>query len=165
MLRAIWPVLAVTVVLPAAACSSGGSDSTKPTGAGSPASPVELTRVSEAGGVAVEGTWLTAEELSGVKADLSRYPLGQFVLVEITFTTHSGDLSKIDMEQASRLSQGGTELGPQAWMSTSDDSHHRAGVLVFPRTLKDGPVELAIEIEGKKLSLFWETAPAGAQEG
>jgi len=163
MWRFAFPAVAV-LALVGAACSSGSSS--EPAGTGEPSSGGEagadqdITRAGEVGGITVEATWLTEGALDRVNVDLGRYPLTEFVLVEINFTTHSGDLSKIEMEQASRLSQGNTELPPQAWLSTSDDSHHRAGVLVFPRALKDGPVELAIEIEGKKVSLLWTTAPA-----
>src|SRR3989304_2429625 len=58
-----------------------------------------LTSIAEVGGVTVEGTWLTEQDLEGVDADVAAYPMEEFVLVEILFTTHSGDLGQIDMEK------------------------------------------------------------------
>jgi len=107
----------------------------------------------------VEGTWLTADSLGEVDADLSAYPLDGFVLVEIAFTTHSGDLNKVDMEEASGLKQGDQAAAPIAWVSLSDDSHHREGVLVFERTEAGGPVELTVDLADEEVSLRWESPP------
>ena len=112
------------------------------------------------GAITVDGTWLVAEGLGEVDADLSAYPLDGFVLVEIAFTTHSGDLNKVDMEQEATLSQGGTDIRPEAWISLSDDSHHREGVLVFDRTEADGPAELTVDVGDEKVALLWEVIPA-----
>jgi len=107
----------------------------------------------------VEGTWLIDEALGEVNADLSAYPPDGFVLVEIAFTTHSGDLTEIDMEQASGLKQGDQAAAPVAWISLSDDSHHREGILVFERTEADGPVELGLDLGDEEVSLLWESPP------
>lgn len=148
------------VVLPAllaVACSQGfSSDSGADRGATSDAG---LTRHAEAGGVAVEGTWLTARELDRLDADVDAFRLDEFVLVKIQFTTHSGDLNRIDMEQAAVLRQGEADEQPKGWISLSDDSHHRAGVLVFSRHLEGGPAELSIDLGDEELVLLWETAP------
>jgi hypothetical protein len=162
MWRFAFPAVAV-LALVGAACSSGSSS--EPTGTGEPSNGGEagadqdLTRAGEAGGVTVEATWLTEGDLRDVDSDLSQYPLGQFVLLEIDFTTHSGNLNETDMERASALRQGATGLQPEAWLSLSDDSHHREGVLVFPRNLGDGPVELALEIGDEEVALLWEVPP------
>ncbi len=147
----------LVVALLAAACSKGFSSG--PGATVGPGERAELTRVAEASGVTVEGRWLTSEELDGVDADMTAYPLDKFVLVEIQFTTHSGDLSRIDMERATVLRQGEEDEQPERWLSLSDDSHHRAGVLVFPRNLEDGPVELTIDIGNEELALHWEAVP------
>ena len=155
MLRVVAVALTVAVTV-AVACGGGG-------GGGDRASPTpgaDLTRSAEAGGITVEGTWLVADSLADVDADLSAYPLDGFVLVEIAFTTHSGDLNKVDMEQASDLKQGGEAAAPVAWVSLSDDSHHREGVLAFERTEADGPVELTVDMgDDEEVALTWESPP------
>jgi len=146
-------VLALAVACGGGGGGGGGDDRATPTPA------ADLTRSADAGGITVDGTWLVAEGLAEVDADLSAYPLDGFVLVEIGFTTHSGDLNKVDMEQASGLKQGDQAAAPVAWVSLSDDSHHREGVLVFERTESDGPVELTVDLGDEEVSLVWEVIP------
>lgn len=155
-LALVAAIAAALAALLAAACSGGGGSDGP---AGEKDANSGLTRTAEAGGVTVKATWLTAESLDGVDADLASFPLEEFVLVEIDFTTHSGNLNQIDMEQASSLRQDGADIKPARWISLSDDSHHRAGIQVFPRNLEDGPVELTIEIGDEELALDWEAAP------
>ncbi len=157
MLRLLGPA-AMAAALLAAACSSGDGGKAEP-GAAVPSGP-KLTQAAEAGGVSVEATWLTGDDASATAPDLSTYPLGEFVLVQIEFTTHSGDLNEIDLEESVVLSQGAAELRPEAWVSTDDDAHHRAGFLVFPRQLKDGSVELTIDMGDGALALRWESVPS-----
>ena len=57
------------------------------------------------------------------------------------------------------LRQGRAEDLPEAWVSRSNDSHHRAGVLVFPRSLGAGPVELAIALGDEGVVLSWDAVP------
>ena len=149
--------LALTVVLGALAVACGGGDGGDDRA--SPTAGADLTRSAEAGGITVDATWLTASDADGVDADLSAYPLEGFVLVEIGFTTHSGNLNEIDMEQAVSLREGGAEIRPEAWVSLSDDSHHRAGVLAFERTEAGGPVELTVDLGDEKVALVWEVIP------
>ena len=153
---AFLTVLAVALL--AAACSKGfssGPDATVGPGTGA-----ELTRVAEASGVTVEGRWLTAEdEVDSADADMAAYPLDEFVLVKIQFTTHSGDLNRIDMERAAVLRRGEADEQPARWISLSDDSHHRTGVLVFPRQFESGPIDLAIDIGEEVVALRWEATP------
>jgi hypothetical protein len=150
-------VAVMLATLLAAACSKGFSSG--PGEDGGPTSDPGLTRSAEAGGVAVEGTWLTAKELDGLDADVDAFRLDEFVLVKIQFTTHSGDLNQIEMEKAAVLRQGEADEQPKGWISLSDDSHHRAGVLVFSRGLEGGPAELTIDTGDEELALLWETAP------
>jgi len=145
--------LALSLVLALAAACGGGDDRATPTAG------ADLTRSAEAGGITVEGTWLVAEGVGEVDADLSAYPLEGFVLVKIAFTTHSGDLNKVDMEQAATLNGDGADMRPEAWIGLSDDSHHRAGVLAFDRTETDGPVELTVDLGDEKVALVWEVIP------
>ena len=154
------PALALTVVLAVAvalavACGGGGGGADR----ASPTPGADLTRTAEAAGITVEGTWLVPDSLGEVDADLSAYPLNEFELVKIAFTTHSGDLNKVDMEQAATLNGDGADIRPEAWISLSDDSHHREGVLVFKRTEADGPAELTVDLADSEVALVWEVIP------
>jgi len=155
MLRLVAIGLSVVLAVVALACGGGGGGDDRAT----PTAGEDLTRSVEAGGITVEGTWLVADSLGEVDADLSAYPLDKFVLVEIAFTTHSGDLNKVDMEQAATLGEGGADIRPEAWIGLSDDSHHRAGVLVFERTEAGGPVELTVDLGDEEVALVWEVIP------
>ncbi len=148
---------AAVLALIAAACSSG--DAGNPDPADSPGVPAQLTQSAEAGGITVEATWLTGDNADRVKADLTSYPFTEFVALDIKLDTHSGDLESVNMEQSAGLEQAATASPPQAWVSVNDDSHHREGVLVFRRELKDGPVTLAIDLGGQQVQLLWSTQP------
>ena len=150
-------VTVLVATLLAAACSTGFSGT--PDATGGPGQDPELKRTAEAGGVSVEGTWLTDKELDGLDTDVATYPLEEYVLVKIQFTTHSGDLNRIDMEEAAILRQGEAAEQPKGWISLGDDSHHRSGVLVFPQSLEAGQVELTIDIGDDELALLWERVP------
>ena len=154
-MRVVAVGLSVVLAVVAVACGGGGGGVDRAT----PTAGADLTRTAEAGGITVEGTWLAAEGVGEVDADLSAYPLDQFVLVEIAFTTHSGDLNKVDMEQEATLREGGADIRPEAWLSLSDDSHHRAGVLVFKRAQAEGPAELTVALGDEEVALRWESPP------
>ena len=159
MLRrlALAAAVGVAAVL-ALACSSGGDG--RPAGTAAPdAAGEDLTRSAEAGGVTVEATWLTKATAGEVDADLSAYPSDEYVLIELKLDTHSGDLNEIDLEREAALKQDGATLEPETWLSLSDDSHHREGVLVFPRSFKEGEVELTVPIKDEHVGLLWEAAP------
>lgn len=97
--------------------------------------------------------------LPGLDADVSQYPPDAFVLMELKLDTHSGDLKEIDLPSAATLRQGPAGEAAEAWVSESDDAHHRSGVLVFPRPSQNGPVKLALSIAGEAVVLRWETPP------
>ncbi len=157
MMTRLLGALVPAVAMIAAACSSAGDDGgPTPRGDGSPGAA--LTQTGEAGAVTVDATWLTADS-GDTGADLTPYPLTQFVVIEIAFTTHSGDLTAIEMERAAALTQGDGRLQPEAWVSLDDDSHHRKGVLVFPRDLTGGPVDLVLQLVDGQVALRWETVP------
>ena len=141
----------------AAACSSG---SDTPQGGASKDAGDQLTQTAETGGVTVDATWLTAASLGDVDADLSDYPIDRFAAVEIAFTTHSGDLNKIGMEDAATLRVGTEMARPETWLSVSDDSHHRQGVLVFERNAQPGSIELLLDLQDSgTVSLRWQIMP------
>jgi len=152
-------LLAAVAVLVAAACTSDDGDVSTVESTVSPATgttqtggPVKLTQSDNQGGVEIDVTWVTPESLAKVDSEQARsYGLDDYVLLEVKFTTHSGDLSRLDMTGLSAIRAGGREYAPQAWESISDDSHHRAGVLVFARkapsgaSLDAGTVELVMK--------------------
>ncbi len=136
-------LLAAVGVLAAAAC--GGDDGDGPavqatgTGTTQTGASVELTQSDSQGGVEIDVTWVTPETLGEVDSEEARaYGLDGYVLLEVKFTTHSGDLSRLDLTALSAIRVAGQEYAPQAWESISDDSHHREGVLVFTRKASDG---------------------------
>ncbi|MDQ7842391.1 MAG: hypothetical protein QN141_03655 [Armatimonadota bacterium] len=89
------------------------------------------------GGVAIEVTY-DDPEAAGDEAD-------RYTVFLVALTTHSGDLSTYDMVKISELRVGGRTFRPLRWVSTSDDSHHRSGILIFPKVPSGQPVELAIK--------------------
>jgi len=153
MLRWLALVLMLGLALITLACSSDG----EPRAVGT--SSQELTQTAEAGGITVEARWLTEGELTELDADVSRYPLDVFVLFELALDTHSGDLNDIDLQDAAMLTQGPAVSPPEAWVSESDDSHHRSGVLVFPLDQQEGEVGLTVDLGDEEVALLWEGPP------
>lgn len=88
------------------------------------------------GGVEIEVT------LGGPRA--AKYETDRYTVFLVAFTTHSGDLSGYDLVVLSELRAGGKTLKAVRWVSISDDSHHRAGALVFPKVDESRPLELRI---------------------
>ena len=135
-------LLAAVGILAVAACSSedGDGSAVRPSPpAATGATQVKLTQGDDQGGVEIDVTWVTPDTLGKLDSEQARsYGLEDYVLLEVRFTTHSGDLSRLDMTGLSAIRAGGQEYAPQAWESISDDSHHRAGVLVFARKTPDG---------------------------
>lgn len=139
-------VLAAVGVLAVAGCSGddGEAPTVQPTtgpatGTAQAGGPVKLTQSDSQGGVQIDVTWVTPETLAKLDSEKARsYGLDDYVLLEVKFTTHSGDLSRLDMAGLSAIRVAGQEYAPKAWESISDNSHHRAGVLVFDRKAPDG---------------------------
>jgi len=135
-------LLAMAGVLAATACSSedGDGSALRPSPpAATAAAQVKLTQSNDQGGVEIDVSWVMPETLNKLDSERARsYGLADYILLEVKFTTHSGDLSRLDMTALSAIRLGGQEYAPQAWESISDDSHHRAGVLVFARKAPDG---------------------------
>ena len=143
---ALLLLAALGLLAAATACSGQDGDGSEvgPTG-------TALTQSDSQGGVRIDVAWVTPDTLGKLDSEKARgYGLEDYVLLEVRFTTHSGDLSRLDMVALSAVRVGGQEYTPQAWASISDDSHHRAGVLVFARkspdgvSLDEGPVELVM---------------------
>ena len=132
------------------ACSSGAGDD----GPAATEGGEGPTRTATAGGIDVEVTWLGSDDEP--REGLDAYPLDRFLLLEIGLDTHSGDLGSIDMVEAASLKADGDPLAPEEWIASSDDSHHRSGVLVFARELKMGPVMLTVDLGEGSVELVWD---------
>lgn len=63
----------------------------------------------------------------------------------VSMNTHSVDLSAYDLAKISELLVAGRAIRPVRWVSTSDDSHHRSGALIFPKVDQRVPLELRIK--------------------
>jgi hypothetical protein len=72
------------------------------------------------------------------------YQPERYTVLLVAMTTHSGDLSVYDLRALSELRAGGRTFRPVRWISTSDDPHHRSGVLLFPRVDARQAVELRL---------------------
>lgn len=69
---------------------------------------------------------------------------------EITFDTHSQDLSDDLMKAASLVAEGGGSVPPVAWQGDPPGGHHRKGVLRFnAMTPTPAGVELRIQRPGE----------------
>ncbi|MDP2948344.1 MAG: hypothetical protein Q8P22_02245, partial [Chloroflexota bacterium] len=122
----------------------------------------------EGGGVAVEVTWVTSDYLSSWgSAKAKEYGIEKYVLLLVKLDTHSGELGRYDLVEVASLRLEGGEYRPAAWEAIDDTSHHREGILVFPRQAPDGtrldagPVEVVMKgIAGVPERIFrWELAP------
>lgn len=151
MFRGTLIVALIITGLLALACSSDDEAAT-----GSPENE-DPSRSESVGGIDVEATWLTAD--GGIGEGLDAYSLDEFLLVEVKLDTHSGDLGTIDMESSSRLETSTGTVEPEAWVASSDDAHHRAGVLVFEREEYAGAVRLIIELDDGTAELAWDSPP------
>lgn len=109
------------------------------------AAPGYVQRDRGEGAVEIEVIFVTPEYLRAGGADAARYEPDRYSVFLVSMNTHSVDLSRYDMVQVSELRAGSQTLRPLRWISTSDDSHHRAGVLIFPQVDLARPVELLIK--------------------
>ncbi len=108
------------------------------------------------GGITVNATWVVPGSPEASIAQLDRY-----VAFKVVLDTHSGDLTKLDLTKVSVLRDDkGKENQPAAWENVSNDSHHREGILKFPKGAEQGSktVELVVKDVGgvKERVLKWE---------
>lgn len=109
------------------------------------AAPGYLQRDQGEGAVEIEVIYVTPEYLRSGGAEAARYEPQKYSVFLVSMNTHSVDLSPYDIVAISELRAGGQTLRPLRWISTSDDSHHRAGVLIFPKVDLAQPVEFLIK--------------------
>jgi len=133
-------------------------------GAGVTPQAVELTQKDDgAGGVTVEVTWVTADQLQSGDMERARgRDLSKELLFLVTMDTHSGDLAQYDLKAVSVLRDSeGREFVPQAWEGWEEGGHHRQGLLVFQRPPTTGGVQLTIlGVAGTPQRVFrWDAVP------
>lgn len=97
------------------------------------------------GGVEIAATYVTPDYVRSVNKEAAKYEPEKYAVFLVSMNTHSVDLSGYDMVKISELRVSGKTLAPVRWVSTSDDSHHRAGALIFPKVDAKQAVELAIK--------------------
>jgi len=100
--------------------------------------PAAYTRTHSGGGVEVKATYAPPEYFAAANdaRGAQRFKPGEQIVFLLTFDTHSGDLTRYDVMRNIRLRTGpGQEYAPIRWEPISDDSHHRAGALIFPATV------------------------------
>lgn len=101
------------------------------------------TRTHSGGGVDVKAIYASAEYFTAANdpKGAQRFRPAEQIVFLLTFDTHSGDLTKYDVMRNVRLRTGsGKEYVPAAWESTSNDSHHRTGAVIFPAASGDHKV-------------------------
>lgn len=110
-------------------------------GAGAAAPASAYTRTNSGGGVEAAVTYAPPDYFAAANdpQGLRRYEAGRQIVFLVQFTTHAGDLRQFDVVRNSRV-RTSREVAAATWISTSDDSHHRAGALVFPQTADGAPV-------------------------
>ena len=158
---AVIPLVAVL-----ATRSSDGDGKTESSLPGAAETPqaVELTQKDDgAGGVTVEVTWVTPEELQSKDMERARgRDLSKELVFLVKMDTHSGDLSQYDLAAITLLRDGeGREFAPQAWEGWDESGHHREGLLIFQRPPTTGGVQLTIlGLAGTSQRIFrWEAVP------
>jgi hypothetical protein len=159
-------VIPLVAVLALSASRGGGADieSTLP-GAGETPAAVELTQKDGGpGGVTVEVTWVTADQLeSDMPESAQSLDFTEELVFRVKMETDSVDLSQYDLTAISLLRDSeGREFAPQAWEGWEESPHHREGVLVFQRPPSTGGVQLTIlGLAGTAQRIFrWDAVPS-----
>jgi hypothetical protein len=98
------------------------------------------------GGVQITVTYVTPEyvEMTKDSQRMKGYRPDRYALFLVQLDSHSVDVSGYRLAQLSRLTGGGRNLSPLRWEETVAGTHHRAGVLVFPRVNPPLPAGLVI---------------------
>lgn len=122
----------------------------EPAGGSSPAAapnagtrPASLTAKDQGqGGITIKATWVVpgSPEAASVKLDRE-------IGFAVAMDTHSGDLGQYELAKISILRDDkGQVLKPLGWESTSEGSHHRAGILTFAKGTEQGSKYLELVI-------------------
>ncbi len=117
------------------------------------------------GGVTTQAVWVTPEHRAELEAKASLpIDLGDVVLVHLSLDTHSVDLAGYDLLGQTSLMGRERTVAPVRWVSISESSHHREGILAFPDgnnqvwASKEGCAELRLRqlAQVSVRSLRWE---------
>lgn len=108
------------------------------------AGPSYVQRDRGEGGVEIEVIFVTPAYLASGGADARRYEPDTHTVFLVAMNTHTVDLAGYDMVTVSALRAGGRVHAPLRWVSTSDNSHHRSGALIFPKVAGGQDLELVI---------------------
>jgi hypothetical protein len=149
--------------------TSTSSQSGKSPPAGTEESQTDLTRTGAAGNVALTASLLAPSSVAAdpALAETQRsLEAANELGIALSLNTHSGDLSAIDLVAAGTLRTPAGERRPLRWQPTSDDGHHRSGVLVFESTGIDlqgtGDLVLIVrDVGGSPATEFDWTLPLG----
>lgn len=134
-----------------------GNASSPAAAASNTVKPVVLTAKDQGqGGVTIKATWVVAGSPEAKSAGLDRY-----LAFSVVMDTHSVDLSQYDLLKLSVLrDEKGNEIPPAAWESLSEDSHHRSGVMKFPKGAEEDARSLDLVIRdvggARERVLRWE---------
>lgn len=129
--------------------SSAGEDSRAGSppaaAAGNAVRPAVLTAKDQGqGGITMKATWVVAGSPEASSAGLDRY-----LAFVVTMDTHAGDLGQFNlMKTAALRDEKGNETSPAAWESPSDGSHHRSGIMKFPKGAEKDAGSLELVIRG-----------------
>jgi hypothetical protein len=77
--------------------------------------------------------------------EAAKYGADTQTVFPVSMNTHSIDLSSYDLTTVSELLVAGRMYTPTRWVSTSDNSHHRSGALIFPKVDLRVALELRIK--------------------
>ncbi len=101
------------------------------------------------GGVEVSIFWGAPEyfRATGNEQAIIQYDLENRLIFEVSMNTHSGDLREYPMMEKAELTVDGKVLKPIKWQLSSRNSHHPAGLLVFPA--KDDKGEPLVKVNSK----------------
>jgi hypothetical protein len=87
------------------------------------------------GGVQITITYVTPEYVAMTKdrQRMKPYMPDRYALFLIQLDSHSVDVSGYNLVQLGRLTGGRATRAPLRWVETAAGTHHRTGLLMFPR--------------------------------
>lgn len=112
------------------------SSSSSSAAAQQPGTSTYVAQDEGAGNVKVMAAFLTPgalKEDASLGAMAAQFDAATELGFIVTFETHSGDLSQLDLVALSALSAPDGDHQAVRWVAESDSGHHRSGMLVFER--------------------------------
>lgn len=119
--------------------------------------PVQEIKTAQAEGVEIEAIRLLPGE-SEVDPSID---FEKFDVFQVSFTTHSGDLTSLKLEEKIFLSNSAAnKTAPAQWIVKSNDAHHPQFLALFLKESEDSGNRLSLEIGGignEPIQLEWNT--------